>query len=116
MHATSASQGHQTPLYQPPSPESSRIFKFLRNVNTKYDLSLSSYFDLYKWSCTQLDQFWGTVWDETGVIGHKGNHIVDSSTKPPANPPWFSDAQVNWAENMLQCRLPGKTAVIQACA
>lgn len=102
------------PLYTPPNPQDTSCFRFLRRVNSKYGLSLQSYHDLYNWSTTHIDHFWSTVWDETGVIGVKGNHVVDLSASPPANPPWFSDAKLNWAENMLHCRSPEKIAIIQA--
>ena len=103
-------------LYQPPTPETSPTFRFLRRVNTKFSLSLNSYHDLYNWSTTHIDHFWAMVWDETQVIGHKGSHIVDKNATPAANPAWFSDAKLNWAENMLSCRSKEKTAVIQTSA
>lgn len=103
-----------TLLYTPPSPETSRTIQFLHLVNSKYKLKLDSYADLYKWSITHIDEFWGTVWDETGVIGDKGRHVVDVTAKPAANPTWFAEARLNWAENMLRCRSPEKVALIQA--
>lgn len=102
------------PLYNPPSPESSRVFQFLKRVNTRHHLALSSYYDLYKWSTSNIDQFWSAVWDDTEVCGSKGAHVVDVSSLPPSNPPWFSDAKVNYAENMLRCRSSEKTALIEA--
>ncbi|KAH7914344.1 hypothetical protein BJ138DRAFT_1079714 [Hygrophoropsis aurantiaca] len=101
-------------LYEPHDAENSRCVKLLKHVNAKFDLNLSSYFDLYKWSTNHLDLFWGSVWDEVGIVGHKGNHVVDNSAVPATNPPWFCQARVNWAENMLTCRSPDKIAFIQA--
>jgi len=83
-------------------------------MNTKYNLSLASYHDLWKWSTSAIDLFWDAVWDETGIIGYKGSHIIDSSANPSQNVPWFPDAQLNWAENMLQNRSFTKVALIQA--
>jgi acetoacetyl-CoA synthetase len=107
---------HDAPLYEPPNPETSRTFQFARRVNAKYQLALDSYSDLYKWSTTQIDDFWGAVWDETEVIGEKGGHVVDRTAKPAANPTWFSEAKLNWAENMLHCRSAEKIALVQASA
>ena len=101
-------------LYSPASPEASRTFRFLRRVNAAHGLSLESYYDLYRWSTDAIDAFWSAVWDETGVVGTKGAHVVDPAARPPANPAWFADAALNWAENMLQCRSPDKTALVQA--
>lgn len=109
-----ASELDGTPLYSPKDIESSRTYRFLKRVNAKYGLSLKTYFDLWKWSTDHIDDFWGEVWDETGTIGHKGSHVVDTTALPPANPAWFTDARLNWAENMLRCRSQHKTALIEA--
>lgn len=103
-----------TPLYQPRNPQESATFRFLATVNRTFHLSLTSYHDLWVWSTSHIDDFWGAVWDETGIIGHKGAHVVDNSALPPENPPWFTEADLNWAENMLQCRSSEKVALIQA--
>ena len=101
-------------LWTPTSPETSATFRFLNRINAEHSLALSSYYDLYKWSVENIDQFWSAVWDATEVVGHKGAHVVDTAAQPPANPAWFKEAQVNWAENMLQCRAPDRTALVQA--
>ncbi|EIN10628.1 acetoacetate-CoA ligase [Punctularia strigosozonata HHB-11173 SS5] len=112
---SSALHSRPEPLYVPGSPHSSRTFKFLDRVNQKYGLHLASYSDLYQWSTgNALDEFWSTVWDETDILGVKGGHIVDTSAQPDANPTWFADAQLNWAENMLWCRAADKCALIEA--
>lgn len=102
------------PLFSPQSPEATRTFRFMQRVNSTRALSLSSYNDLYTWSTTEIDKFWGDVWDETDILGEKGHHVVDSAALPPENPPWFTEAKLNWAENMLRCRSPHKTALIEA--
>lgn len=101
-------------LFAPPDARSSRCVAFLTNVNKKYGLALDSYFDLYRWSIGHIDSFWDTVWDEVAIVGYKGQGVVDNNALPAANPPWFSEARINWAENMLTCRSPDKFALIQA--
>lgn len=103
-----------TELYTPPSPEQSRVFQFLRRINAQHSLTLSSYSDLYKWSIDNIDKFWSEVWDDTDVIGEKGSLVVDSSALPPANPAWFSEAKLNYAENMLRSRSQDKIALVEA--
>ena len=41
---------------------------------------------------------------------------MDRATNPAANPAWFQEAKLNWAENMLHCRSTEKVALIQAGA
>ncbi|KAI0677532.1 acetoacyl-CoA synthetase [Trametes maxima] len=101
-------------LYTPSSPESSRTFQFMTRINADRGLSLSTYYDLYTWSTQNIDLFWSAVWDDTRIVGHKGGHVVDRNASPPENPPWFADARVNYAENMLRCRSSDKIALVQA--
>lgn len=104
----------ERPLYSPVTLQGTATFRFLHLVNSMHDLRLSSYYDLYQWSTKHIDYFWSLVWDFTNVIGHKGEHVVDNAATPSANPQWFSDAKLNWAENMLQCRSPDKIALVHA--
>jgi acetoacetyl-CoA synthetase len=104
-------------LFIPRSPQLTRTFRLLERVNQQYGSSLVSYSDLFEWSTGDaLDKFWSIVWDETDILGVKGDHIVDTSAKPDANPAWFPDAQLNWAENMLRCRSSDRCALIEASA
>ncbi|EPQ59247.1 acetoacetyl-CoA synthetase [Gloeophyllum trabeum ATCC 11539] len=101
-------------LYKPERPQETRTFQLLKLVNRKYALQLESYHDLYRWSVAHIDEFWSTVWDETEIIGHKGAHVVDNSALPATNPPWFVEAKLNWAENVLRSRSADKIALVQA--
>jgi acetoacetyl-CoA synthetase len=102
------------PLFVPPNAGSSHCVAFLKKVNEKYGLALDSYFDLYRWSIDHVDLFWDTVWDDVVIVGYKGQDVVDNNSIPATNPPWFSEARINWAENMLTCRSTDKFALIQA--
>ncbi|KAI6164873.1 hypothetical protein EDD17DRAFT_1775220 [Pisolithus thermaeus] len=95
-------------------PPATRCFAFLDKINAKYHASLETYFDLYTWSTTHIDLFWSLVWDDVGIIGSKGTHTVDNQAVPAANPPWFQEARLNWAENMFYYRSEDKIALIQA--
>ncbi|KAF5369916.1 hypothetical protein D9758_001032 [Tetrapyrgos nigripes] len=106
---------NDSPLFQPTNVLESPTWRFISRMNEKYSLQLASYSDLYEWSTSAVDLFWDAVWDETGVIGHKGTHVVDKfASNLSENVPWFSDAQLNWAENMLQNKSYTKVALIQA--
>ena len=85
----------EQPLFQPQDIESSATFRFLRKINDIHGLDLKTYYDLYKWSTAHLDLFWGQVWDETGVVGQKGSHVVDNAAPPVANPTWYGRSEPN---------------------
>lgn len=104
------------PLFVPAreSLQDTGVHRFTRSVNAKFGLSLASYEHLFQWSTQHIDDFWGLVWDETNVIGHRGGHVVDKNALPPDNPAWFKDAKLNWAQNMLRSRSETKIALIEA--
>jgi hypothetical protein len=103
-------------LFTPDDPHgTSRLFRFLREVNEKQSLNLESYRDLYEWSTSNIDLFWSHVWDHTEITGSKGGHVVDATATPAKNPAWFSDSVVNFAENLLRDRSPDTIAIVQVC-
>ena len=103
-------------LFTPDDPwNTSRLFRFLREVNEKHGLELKSYEDLYQWSTSNIDLFWSHVWDHTQIIGGGGEHVVNTTATPSDNPIWFSDSAVNFAENLLSNRSPDITAIVQVC-
>ncbi|KAF7355325.1 Acetoacetyl-CoA synthetase [Mycena sanguinolenta] len=103
-----------TPLHRPRNPEASAVFAFRDRVNAKYGLALRTYHDLWLWSISHVSLFWSETWDATNIIGEKGTHVVDESVNISENPPWFTDACINWAENMLtSTRSSEKVALIQ---
>lgn len=54
-------------LWEHPDPESTHMWKFMQDVNAKYQLQLKNYDDLYKWSVEHISDFWGEVWKRAGV-------------------------------------------------
>lgn len=90
-------------LWTPSDPSSSQTAQFREKVNADHSLNLSSYEDLWRWSCAHLSDFWSDVWDYENVIGSRGSGaVVDETASPSANPVWFPDASLNWAENQLR--------------
>jgi acetoacetyl-CoA synthetase len=93
----------EAPLWTPKNESSSQTTLFRKRINEKYNLSLTSYEQLWEWSCSNRGSFWSEVWDFETVIGTKGQEpYVDESGRPSSNPSWFPDASLNWAENQLR--------------
>ncbi|CAE6408995.1 unnamed protein product [Rhizoctonia solani] len=101
-------------LWTPANAHETRTTQFMRKVNAKYGLSLSSYDQLWSWSTENIAEFWDLVWEDTNIIGDRGPHVIDRSALPADNPDWFVGSQVNWAENALWCRASDKIAIIEA--
>jgi acetoacetyl-CoA synthetase len=62
-------------LWENLDPESTEIYKFIQHVNQKYGKSLAKYDDLYWWSIDSTAEFWGEVWEYTGVKGSKYSRV-----------------------------------------
>jgi acetoacetyl-CoA synthetase len=94
------------PLWQP-SPErvaGSHLAAFMRNARTRWDVAAGDYGELHRWSVTEPEQFWQSVWSLCGVIGETGSGpvLVDGNRMPGAR--WFPAARLNFAENLLRRR------------
>ena len=50
--------------------------------------------------------FWRSIWDFAGVIGKRGDRIVDGIERMPGAT-FFPDARLNFAENLLRRRDEG---------
>lgn len=55
---------------------------------------------LWRWSVDHDLAFWDLVWDWHGVIGEKGQRLIENDGAMPGAC-FFPDAQINYAENML---------------
>ena len=91
-------------LWQPSNErvEASALARFMRQADTRFHAGASDYQTLWRWSVDRPDQFWSLVWDETGIIGDgPGGVVVDDADRMPGAK-WFSEARLNFAENLLR--------------
>lgn len=90
-------------LWTPTHPEKTQSVLLAQHIASKYGVKLDTYEAFWKWSCANRGEFWSEVWDWEQVIGDKGQGpFVDAAARPKANPKWFENAKVNWAENQLR--------------
>jgi hypothetical protein len=54
-------------LWKHSNPESTPMHKYLQEVNRAYNLQLSTYQELHRWSTDNIDAFWQSVWKFVGV-------------------------------------------------
>ena len=109
---------NDTPLWTP-GPDrvaAAQVMDFMRQVNARHGLALTSYKELHAWSVAHPDLFWDMVWDFCGVIGDKGaaagmRLLIDGDKMPGAQ--FFPDAQINFAENLLRKTGPGDALVFR---
>jgi len=68
---------------------------------------------LHGWSLGHREAFWSRLWDFCGTLGQKGETVlVDGGLMPGAR--WFTEAQLNFAENLLRPRASEAPAILFA--
>lgn len=103
------------PLWVPTQTQidESLLWKFIAYVSDKYDLSIGDYAELYDWSIGEKEKFWSSVWDYCGVIGEKGERILENGDDIE-KAVWFPEAKLNFAENLLQEKSDNPAIFFQA--
>ena len=80
---------------------SSQVADFAMFVKTRTGMDWGGDFQtLWRWSAREHVTFWDLFWDWHGVIGEKGNRLIENETAMPGAR-FFPDGKVNYAENML---------------
>jgi len=93
-------------LWQPSEERirQTNLYQFIEFVNERTGNRFADYADLYQWSITEIEAFWGAIWDHGQVIHSRGyDRVVDDLDKLPGAR-WFEGAQLNFAENLLRYR------------
>ncbi|MEM7357635.1 MAG: acetoacetate--CoA ligase [Pseudomonadota bacterium] len=93
----------QAPLWQPTSDrvESANLTSFTRYLEQQHNVQLPDYPSLWQWSVDNPADFWSSIWDACGLIGEKGNLVVNHEEQMPGAE-WFPEARLNYAENLLR--------------
>ena len=95
-----------TVLWRPGVDElhNANISAFRDQINSTFQLRLSTYPELYEWSVRNIPEFWEQVWHFTDIIHSQSyNSIVDDPSRMPGAT-WFRGARLNFAENLLRSR------------
>ncbi len=90
-------------LWEPSADQfaEAKVTRFRELVNSTYGTQLGDYDALHRWSVTEPEAFWSTIWDFCDVTASsKGERILEHGNKMPGAQ-WFPDARLNFAENLL---------------
>lgn len=102
------------PLWKPSFSQiqKTNLMSFIRKINEYHGIKPSSFDALHDWSIHHIRDFWHAVWDFCGLItSQKGKQEV-LCPQGIFKPDFFSDAQLNFAENLLRPRPPETPALI----
>src|SRR5690349_6085917 len=70
---------------------------------------LDTYDELWRWSVSDLEGFWGAIWDRYRV-GERGGTVLASGEMPGAQ--WFPGTQLNYAEHAFRDRDDDALAIV----
>lgn len=76
------------------------MYQFMTQMNSKHDLTMETYLDLWQWSVDDLELFWTEIWDYFDIIGEKPTGPMLTGQMPEAV--WAQGAKVNYAQNVLR--------------
>jgi acetoacetyl-CoA synthetase len=89
-------------MWTPPADvrETTELGRFLDLVRDTRGRDLAGYDELFEWSVSDLEGFWGSVWDFFGVRAHTPyERVLGARDMPGAE--WFVGARLNYAEHMV---------------
>jgi acetoacetyl-CoA synthetase len=89
-------------LWRPPGDvrQTTTIGRFLDFLRDDRGHDLPGYDELHHWSVTDLEGFWGALWDFFGVRSHTPHdRVLGAAAMPGAE--WFRGATLNYAEHMV---------------
>ena len=89
-------------LWTPPADvrETTQLGRFLDFVRDTRGKDFPGYDELFDWSVSDLEGFWGSLWDFFGVRSHAPyERVLGAAEMPGAE--WFAGARLNYAEHMV---------------
>ena len=89
--------------------ESSQLTDYLRWL----DRGFASYQELWEWSVTDLEGFWGSLWRYFGIEASRPYERVLLHRKMPGAQ-WFPGAELSYAEHVFRGREHDVTAIVHA--
>ena len=78
--------------------------EFATVLHRDWDIEVSSYSDLWRWSIDHMDRFWMSFKDWADIIGEGWNTPVMEPLAKLPGVSWFPGARLNFAENLLRFR------------
>lgn len=88
----------------------SKLSDFMGWLKKEKSIHLTNYDEMWRWSVNELETFWESVWEYTGVIANTPYNKVLSGKLMP-NAEWFNGATLNFTENAFAEAHDSRTAI-----
>ncbi len=99
-----------------PSPERQQqaaLTQYMRWLGERRGLQFADYHELWRWSVSDLEGFWSSIWEFFDVQSPAPfEHVLADRSMPGAG--WFPGAQINYAEHVFRGKPDERVAVIRA--
>ncbi len=93
--------------------ERANVTAFARWLERERGLSPGQYLQLWRWSVSDLESFWGALWEYLAVQASSPyTRVLGRRAMPGAE--WFPGARLNFAENVLRRERDGGIALLHA--
>jgi acetoacetyl-CoA synthetase len=97
----------------PEMVERSQLTRYIRWLAENRDLHFDDYHALWRWSVTEIEEFWGTLWEYFEVIADPPyEEVLRERVMPGAR--WFEGANLNYAEHIFRGKNKREVAVVYA--
>jgi acetoacetyl-CoA synthetase len=103
------------PIWQPSSAaiESSELTRYQRWLHATHGRTFADYQALWEWSTTDLEAFWGSLWEYfeiTASIPYE--RVLGNRSMPGAE--WFPGAELSYAEHVFRGKRDHDVAIVHA--
>ena len=91
------------PLWIPTAERisNSNLKHFISYLKANSNFQGDSYSDLYNWSVNNIEEFWKSIWEYSGII-HSESYNEVLIRKEIYNSQWFTGSKLNFAQNLLR--------------
>lgn len=93
--------------------EHANLTAFRRWLERERGLTFADYLALWRWSVSDLEAFWGALWDFLAVEASSAPTRALARRAMPGSE-WFPGARLNYAENVLRRERAGGIALLHA--
>lgn len=106
----------ERPILWTPSPKrihNARITQYERWLNDTRGLTFANYNAMWRWSVTEIEDFWETIWAFFDIPASQPySAVLNKRIMPGAN--WFAGARLNYADGILRYaeQHPKDTAIV----
>jgi acetoacetyl-CoA synthetase len=116
MERTTAAGLPRGELLWEPSAESverATMTRYMGWLETERRRSFGGYPELWRWSVTELEEFWASIWDFCGIAASVPyTDVLAERAMPGAR--WFTGAELNYAEHPFRGKRDEEVAVLHA--